>query len=287
MPQIDIQIERPWQTLALVGLIIAAIIHASSSTVAANASGGDPNGSEDPVVTASTAEADMAHLREQQTVLGKREEILRGQLALLQQQIQGSDSASMQELIDTRDQLTQLLLDRAAAEKKIVEALHEFWAAEGYAYDASKRSADTNGAPQFAWPVNPSEGISAHFNDAAYQEHFGMPHHAIDIPTPQGTVIGAAADGVVTKVSDQGMGFNSLVIQHADGFSTLYGHVTAFLVKEGDHVSAGEAVALSGGKPGTKGAGLMTTGSHLHLAFYKDGVAVDPLLFLPSNPEVR
>lgn len=287
MPQIDIHIERPRQTLALAGAIVALLVHGSVFSYAADSMGGDASRSTDPVFIANNAQADMAHLREQQTVLGKREEILRGQLALLEQQMQGGESADMEVLIETREVLTQLLLNRSAAEKKIVEALHEFWAAEGYAYDASKRVADTNGTPDFAWPVAPTEGLSARFDDPAYEDHFGMPHHAIDIPILQGTVIGAAADGVVTKVSDQGMGFNSLVIRHAGGYSTLYGHVTSFLVHEGDSVSAGDPVALSGGKPGTKGAGLMTTGSHLHFAIYKSGVAVDPLLLLPSDSGVR
>jgi|CXWL01.1.fsa_nt_gi murein DD-endopeptidase MepM/ murein hydrolase activator NlpD len=287
MPQIDIHIERPRQTLALAGAIVALLVHGSIFSYAADSMGGDASRSTDPVFIANNAQADMAHLREQQTVLSKREEILRGQLALLEQQMQGEDSEDMSALMNTRDELTQLLLNRSAAEKKIVEALHEFWAAEGYAYDASNRTADANGIPDFAWPVAPTEGISARFDDPAYEDHFGMPHHAVDIPVLQGTVIGAAADGVVVKVSDQGMGFNSLVIRHAGGFSTLYGHVTSFLVREGQEVRAGDPIALSGGKPGTKGAGLMTTGSHVHFAIYKAGVAVDPLLFLPSASTVR
>ena len=87
----------------------------------------------------------------------------------------------------------------------------------------------------------------------------------------------------MVKVSDKGMGFNSLVIKHAGGYATLYGHVSKFLVSEGQTVHAGDPVALSGGTPGTAGAGMMTTGPHLHLAMYKDGEVVDPLPLLPQN----
>jgi murein DD-endopeptidase MepM/ murein hydrolase activator NlpD len=282
MPEIEIQIDRPYLTLALVGVILAGIVYSTAGTNAQAPIGGDPD-QQNPSMVASTAEADMAHIRERQQVLSLREQILRGQLALLQKQQDNGQQVDEQAFMDTRDQLIALLQDKAAAEKKIVESLHEFWAADGYAYDASKNGTNKNSVVRFYWPVQPLEGISAHFDDASYEQHFGMPHHAIDIPTPQGTVIGAAADGVVTKVSDQGMGFSSLVISHNGGMATLYGHVSGFLVKEGDHVKAGDPVALSGGTPGTKGAGLMTTGAHLHLAFYKDGVVVDPELYLPKR----
>lgn len=283
MPEIEIHIDRPYFTLALIGVIIAAVVYGNSGTQAAGPTGGDPDSqNSNPVVIASNAEQDMAHIRDQQQVLSKREQILRSELALLDQEMQSGMQVDQQTYIQTRDALVQLLTDKAAGEQKIVEALHEYWAADGYAYDASKASAHQAGVDHFVWPVEPKEGISAHFNDAGYEQHFGMPHHAIDIPTPQGTVIGAAADGVVTKVSDQGMGFSSVVISHGGGIATLYGHVSGFLVQEGQHVRAGDPIALSGGTPGTKGAGLMTTGPHLHLAFYKDGVVVDPELYLPK-----
>lgn len=285
MPHIDIHVERPWMTLALIGTIAFVIIKSVSGTAAVVPVGGDTDS--DPQNIAIEATGDMAELRDEQQVLIKREEILRDQLAQLEHQIESGDMTDMQSYLTTRDELIRLLTDRSEAEHRIVESLHEYWSAEGYAYEASRQRTGEFGDASFVWPIEPEEGISAHFKDSGYQKRFGMPHHAVDIPAPQGTIVGAAAEGIVTNVTDQGMGFNSLVIRHADGFSTLYGHVTKFLVKEGDHVRAGEPIALSGGKPGTKGAGLMTTGAHLHLALYKDGEVVDPLDYLPSSPGVR
>ncbi len=282
MPEIEIHIDRPYLTLALIGVIAAGIVYGNSGTQAHAPMGGDTDSeSGNPVVIATNAEADMTHMRDQQQVLSKREHILRNQLALLDSSMQQGAPVDDDTYMDTRDALVELLKDKAAAEQKIVEALHEFWAAEGYAYDASRRTADNTAVPQFYWPVEPSQGISAHFDDSGYIARFGMAHHAIDIPTMQGTVIAAAANGIVTKVSDQGMGFSSIVISHSGGMSTMYGHVSAFLVQEGQRVEAGDPIALSGGTPGTKGAGLMTTGAHLHIAFYKDGEAVDPEVYLP------
>lgn len=286
MPQIDIHIERPWLTLALIGGAAFFFLHQSPGTQALP-TGGDPSSAVNPVVAVHDAEQDAEKAREKQQVLSRREDILRTQLAQLDSQMQaGGDEQTMQQLTEARANLVALLEDKQAAEAAIADSLQQIWDAEGAAMQAS-RNGNPNAVVQFSWPVAPLEGISAHFNDASYEEHFGVPHHAIDIPVPQGSVVGAAADGIVEKVSDKGMGFNSLIIRHANGMTSLYGHVIKFLVKEGQTVQAGQPVALSGGTPGTPGAGPMTTGPHLHLAFYKDGSAVDPMEYLPAYPGVR
>lgn len=132
----------------------------------------------------------------------------------------------------------------------------------------------------FQWPVEPFKGLSAYFKDPGYVGVFGVQHNAIDIPQYQGTPVRAAADGVIFTAKDNGYGYSYIVIAHADGFSTVYGHVSSILVTEGDTISAGSIIALSGGMPGTKGAGYMTTGPHLHLEMLLNGSHVDPLKYL-------
>lgn len=132
------------------------------------------------------------------------------------------------------------------------------------------------------WPVAPVLGISAHYDDQAYYQRFGFHHYAIDIPTDQLTPIKAPLSGTVLEVSDGGLGYSYLQLGHADGLSTVYGHVYSFLVEEGDQVLQGQTIALSGGGIGTKGAGRMTTGPHLHFEVLKDGEHVDPLPYLPE-----
>jgi len=150
-------------------------------------------------------------------------------------------------------------------------------------YEYINSTKDNEDDFSLSWPITPSRGISAFFRDASYAAAFGIPHNAIDIPTMQDSIIRAPADGVVYKVRDNGMGYSYLILAHRGGYMTVYGHVTQFLVEEGEKVFEAEPIALSGGMPGTKGAGVLTTGPHLHFEVMKGGKYQDPLYFLPLN----
>ncbi len=139
---------------------------------------------------------------------------------------------------------------------------------------------DAAGDFQPVWPVNPAKGISAYYLESAYYKVFHMKHNAIDIRTPQGTPIHAPADGVIYRAQDNGFGYSYVMIAHAGGYMTLYGHVSDIMVMDGQSVKAGDVIGLSGATPGTKGAGLYTTGPHLHFEILKDGVHVDPLEYM-------
>ncbi|MBU1953985.1 peptidoglycan DD-metalloendopeptidase family protein [Patescibacteria group bacterium] len=139
---------------------------------------------------------------------------------------------------------------------------------------------DVNSAFRPLWPVSPERGISAYFHDSSYRAFFGIEHYAIDIPTSQKSTVRAPAEGVVYKARDNGFGYSYLILAHKGGYMTVYGHIFEFLVEPGEKVRAGQAIALSGGTPGTKGAGYMTTGAHLHFEVIKGDKHVDPLLYL-------
>lgn len=139
-----------------------------------------------------------------------------------------------------------------------------------------------DGSSQFMWPVYPSRGISAYFRDPSYFNYFGVHHSAIDIPAYQGTAIVAPADGYVVKYKDNGLGYSYIVLHHGGGLTTVYGHVSASYVSAGQYVSRGEAIGEVGGTPGTKGAGWMTTGPHLHFETRVNGSAVNPMQYLPG-----
>ncbi len=134
--------------------------------------------------------------------------------------------------------------------------------------------------PAFVWPVYGK--ISAGFLNKPYVSRFGVQHYGADIVVPQGTPVASAADGVVFLVRDGGAtGYTYILVGHRDGYATLYGHIHEALVRSGQEVAAGETIGLSGGKPGTRGAGPMTTAAHLHFEVIQNGVNVDPLTVLP------
>ena len=84
-----------------------------------------------------------------------------------------------------------------------------------------------------------------------------LPHHGVDLGCPTGTRVAATADGVVTSVSrGESAGLN-VRVGHVDGYSTWYAHLDSVLVKRGERVRSGDAIALSG----ATGA---VTGAHLH-----------------------
>lgn len=137
---------------------------------------------------------------------------------------------------------------------------------------------DTEFSP--IWPVKPSRGISAYFRDTSYARAFGFAHNAVDIRVNQETPIKAPVDGIIYKAKDNGYGYSYIQIAHDGGYLTTYGHMYKIFVEEGQEVRQGDIIGLSGGMPGTKGAGVYTTGPHLHFEVIKDGLYVDPLEYL-------
>ncbi|MBD3156257.1 peptidoglycan DD-metalloendopeptidase family protein [Candidatus Peregrinibacteria bacterium] len=132
------------------------------------------------------------------------------------------------------------------------------------------------------WPVSPTRGISAYFHDSSYKATFGIPHNAIDIPVAQGTPVRAPASGVAYKIKDSDdASYAYIILAHKGGLLTVYGHMSEILIHERDIILPGEVIGLSGGIPGTKGAGYLTTGAHLHFEVIQSGKHIDPLTILP------
>ncbi len=229
------------------------------------------------VITDSIRDIDRERVR--QAVLSKQEEILRYQLQILEDEaLKNRAPEKVQELAEKRTVLLSIIKERARSEKLLVASLQQLWDAEGTLFTLTRPESDVD----LDWPVQPALGVSAFFEDAAYKQRFGFDHHAIDIPTDQGTPIRAPADGSVLKVVMNGLGYSYITLQHNGDMQTVYGHISSATVKEGDSVTFGQVIGRSGGEPGSIGAGLLTTGPHLHFAVKVNGVLVDPLKYLPQ-----
>jgi len=101
----------------------------------------------------------------------------------------------------------------------------------------------------------------------------GEYHTGIDVANKVGTPIIAAQSGRVVFVGRKGNYGQTVIIEHGNGFKTLYGHASKILVREGQWVQARGNIALMGNTG-------RSTGSHLHFEIYEDGKVVDPLKYV-------
>jgi len=126
--------------------------------------------------------------------------------------------------------------------------------------------------PKLAWPIvlsPPKIGVSQGFRPG---------HTGIDIYAPEGTAIGAAAPGTVKMAEKDPTGFTGygwiVIVDHGDGISTWYAHLSGFAVKAGDTVATGQKI-------GAVGMTGRATGPHLHLELRVNTTPIDPRLALP------
>ena len=98
-------------------------------------------------------------------------------------------------------------------------------------------------------------------------------HTGVDFACPTGTPIGAAMSGKVVYVGWSNIFGNYVIINHINGYQTLYAHMSKITCKNGQKVDQGTKVGLVGSTG-------YSTGPHLHFTVYKNGNLVDPLTLI-------
>ena len=101
-------------------------------------------------------------------------------------------------------------------------------------------------------------------------------HTGIDFAAPSGTAIHAVGAGVVTFAGRKGAYGNTVEITHGNGYRTRYAHAKELKVSKGEVVKKGQTIA-------TVGSTGRSTGPHLHLEVFRNGMAVNPARHIALN----
>jgi|GEM_PF-135833 len=121
------------------------------------------------------------------------------------------------------------------------------------------------GSGQFAYPVSNYKITSK------YGKRWGRQHAGIDLIGNK--TIKAADGGTVTFVGNKNGYGKTIIIDHGNGFETLYGHLSSYDVSKGDKVEKGDSIGVMGNTG-------RSTGTHLHFEIHKNGSTVNPLSYL-------
>lgn len=133
---------------------------------------------------------------------------------------------------------------------------------------SSTSSSSSYGSGSFIWPVPYTHNITSEFG-----MRWGRLHGGIDIAAGgvYGQSIVAADSGTVILAGNQGDGYgNYVIIDHGNGYKTLYGHMSSVAAYTGQQVSQGEVI-------GYVGSTGNSTGPHLHFEIRVNDVQTDPL----------
>lgn len=138
------------------------------------------------------------------------------------------------------------------------------------ARDGGKDSHHPLSLPPVGGVITSGVGMRIDPMDGRYRQHNG-----IDIAIGEGTAVTPVNEGTVIYSGQRGGYGKTVVIDHGNGMVTLYAHNSRLLVAEGQTVSAGSAIALSGNSG-------RSTGPHLHFEAWQGGVNVTGA-FMPGS----
>ncbi len=188
--------------------------------------------------------------------------------------------AEFQALLDESEMLQdELMKEIAVAEAEYKEAKHQEWLAT-YVPPTTWPSDDVRPSGQ----APSSSGWVSPLPYYTLTSPFGMRkhpilgyermHNGVDLSAAKGTPIYAVKSGRVTVASYQAGGAGYYVsINHGDGFSSIYMHMTHYIVSAGQYVNAGQVI-------GYLGSTGLSTGPHLHLGISYNGQYVNPMSYI-------
>lgn len=140
---------------------------------------------------------------------------------------------------------------------------------------------EANLASSFNIPANTSPTIQIPVDYMYVSQWFSAYHPGIDLPSEYASPIKPVEAGVVTLAAYSPFGYgNEVIIDHGNGYESLYAHMSKIKVKKGDLVDNSTIIGLIG-------ITGHSTGPHLHLEIHKNGKAINPVGFLPPLTKTR
>ena len=221
-------------------------------------------------------ELTRAELAESELVLEAKREEADG---ILTELIAKGDE--FQARLDESEELqSQLMNEIAQAEKDLKEAEYKEWLATYVPPTTRPSGTDTtpsSQAPSSSGWIKPlkSYTITSTFGNRVHPVlGYTRFHEGVDMSAPTNTPIYAARSGKVTRASYQDGGAGYYVnISHGDGFSSIYMHMTRYIVSAGQYVEQGQVI-------GYVGSTGLSTGPHLHFGIAKGGQYVNPMQYI-------
>lgn len=186
-------------------------------------------------------------------------------------ELAAAEEARQAEIERDKAALAAQQAEYAAAEAAFAEELEEVIAE--YQRQQAQQSATPTYVVSGAYirPIPAGVGyISQEFGSMT----FGKAHRGCDIACSAGTPIFACANGTVITATWHYSWGNYILVDHGNGYTTLYAHCSAILVSSGQYVTQGQTIGLVGSTGNS-------TGPHLHLEFAYHGSLVNPASQIP------
>ena len=219
-------------------------------------------------------EAKQEKLRAEQIELQKQIDEATELIAQLMEDIEGNSEelAKLQEAQDaTQKEIDEMVAELERQRREEEERRRQEEAANNPGGSGGGGGGTATGTGSFGWPVPSCTYITSKFGPryhpvtGAYQST----HTGLDIGASHGATIVASDGGTVTTAGVKGGYGNCVMIDHGNGYYTLYGHMSSIAVSVGQSVSKGDTV-------GYVGSTGVSTGPHCHFEIRVNGVCTDP-----------
>ena len=223
--------------------------------------------------------------------INSKQDELREEQTVLEQEIEEANElleGIKEDLRHKQDEVDAIYDEEARTDAAINKLVEELEAERRKAEEAARASTGGGGSPAgggagsgnatgyFMLPVASYVYVSSRFGERVHPITGELKHHnGIDLAANMGTAVYAADGGTVVLAEWYGGYGNCIMIDHGNGYKTLYGHLSYIGVSEGQAVHQGDTI----GQVGSTGN---STGPHLHFEVYLNGSRVDPEGYLPA-----